>query len=422
MGRWLAGVVALCLACPLAAQEFFTLEGHGGPIRQIAVAPDGRIATASFDNSVGLWADGTPHWYEGHAAAVNTVLFAHDALFSGGDDFTLRRWPDGAEVGRHDGKIVALAALPDAIASASWDGTIGLWPLDDTNPSRMTGHQGPVNALVLRGDGALLSASTDGSIRAWDVATGQETARLVRDGFGINALALDPAGKWLAYGAADGTTRVIDPATGAAIADFTADRRPILALAVSPDGSRLAVGDGHGYIMVIDTRAWSVAHDFRATASGPIWTLAFSVDGRHILAGGLENRVYGWPLADLGDQAPMSGAPRDFLRPPETMENGERQFMRKCSICHDLHATGTRRAGPSLAGLFGRRAGTLAGYAYSDILDGSDIVWNDKTIDQLFDIGPDHYIPGSKMPMQRITNPQDRADLIGFLRRATAPE
>ena len=91
-------------------------------------------------------------------------------------------------------------------------------------------------------------------------------------------------------------------------------------------------------------------------------------------------------------------------------------------ICHDLRGTGSRRAGPSLAGLFGRRAGTLAGYPYSDILDGSDIVWNDNTIDQLFDIGPDHYIPGSKMPMQRITNPQDRADLIGFLHRATAPE
>ena len=47
---------------------------------------------------------------------------------------------------------------------------------------------------------------------------------------------------------------------------------------------------------------------------------------------------------------------------------------------------------------------------------------NDDTIDALFDEGPDHYIPGSKMPMQRITGADDRADLIAYLRRATDPE
>ena len=52
----------------------------------------------------------------------------------------------------------------------------------------------------------------------------------------------------------------------------------------------------------------------------------------------------------------------------------------------------------------------------------SDIVWSAETLGALFDLGPDHYVPGSNMPMQRITNPQDRADLIGFLRSATAPE
>jgi cytochrome c len=101
------------------------------------------------------------------------------------------------------------------------------------------------------------------------------------------------------------------------------------------------------------------------------------------------------------------------------MDNGERQFQRICSICHTLTGSTARRAGPTLAGLFGRRAGTVADYIYSDTLDGSDIVWNETTIDALFDEGPDHYIPGSKMPMQRITNATDRDDLIAFLRQAT---
>jgi cytochrome c len=82
----------------------------------------------------------------------------------------------------------------------------------------------------------------------------------------------------------------------------------------------------------------------------------------------------------------------------------------------------SRKAGPTLYGVFGRPAGTVPGYAYSETLDSSDIVWNDDTIDALFDLGPDHYIPGSKMPMQRITAPRDRQDMIDYLREATATE
>lgn len=68
--------LALCCAVPGAAQEFFTLKGHGGPVRGIAVGPDGAILTASFDNSVGFWRDGAPVWLEGHRAGVNVVVFA----------------------------------------------------------------------------------------------------------------------------------------------------------------------------------------------------------------------------------------------------------------------------------------------------------------------------------------------------------
>jgi cytochrome c len=97
--RWLA--VALALIPLPAWSEFFTLKGHGGPIMGIATAPDGRIATASFDNSVGLWSDQMPEWLEGHEAAVNSVVFNGTAIYSAGDVFTLRRWPGGEVVGQH---------------------------------------------------------------------------------------------------------------------------------------------------------------------------------------------------------------------------------------------------------------------------------------------------------------------------------
>ena len=89
-------LVLICLPLSaLAADGFFTLKGHGGPIMGIAVGPDGQIATASFDNAVGLWTDEEPEWLDGHEAAVNTVHFNHTSLLSAGDDFTVRTWPGG---------------------------------------------------------------------------------------------------------------------------------------------------------------------------------------------------------------------------------------------------------------------------------------------------------------------------------------
>ena len=242
---------------------------------------------------------------------------------------------------------------------------------------------------------------------------------LVEQGFGINRLVVLDG--WLAYGAVDGATRIIDAETGAQLADFTLDRRPILALAHHKETAQLAVGDGQGYIMVVDTRNWRIARDFRAMREGPVWALAFDQPGARLWAGGLDAVIYGWPVALLGEFDPV-GDSRAFLTAPDTVSNGERQFLRKCSICHALRDDGTRKAGPHLAGIFGRPAGSLKDYRYSETLDQAAIIWNDESIDALFDLGPDHYIPGSKMPMQRITGAEDRADLIAFLKQATGGE
>lgn len=436
--RWVVGAVLIC-ALPAQAQDFFTLQGHGGPIMDIAVSSSGQIATASFDNAVGVWTATTPTWYDGHEAAVNVVDFwPGGVIVSAGDDFSVRYWLSNTtnrELGRHQGKVASLAVSPVAnmIASASWDGTVGLWPLatdqrellgpivDAENPVFLTGHKQGVNDVVFSQDGKrLFSASTDGTIRVWDVITGTQTQLLVSHGFGVNKLVLNEDDGWLAYGAVDGSTRFINPHNGDLIRDITLDRRPILALAYDGNTRQLAVGDGDGYIMLIDTNDMSISRDFRATERGPVWALAFSPDGQNIHAGGIESIVYSWPVETMTKHEQMSGAVQTFLENPAELENGERQFKRKCSICHTLTEGSARRAGPTLHQLFGRAAGSVGDYSYSATLTESDIVWSADTISALFDEGPDNYIPGTKMPMQRIAAQQDRDDLIDYLRRATA--
>ena len=425
-------LAALILAAATGAQagDYAVLTGHGGPVMDVAVSPDGSHAlTASFDNSVGLWdlSTGTPTWLDGHEAAVKAAVFTgpgHAA--SAGDDFSIELWDltTGQRLHRmqgHQGQIKDLAVSPDGteLASASWDGSIGLWDLrTGTLKAMLTGHEGAVNDVIYTA-GSLISASADGTIRTWDRTSHAQTRILIRHGFGVTCLLSNPAGNWLVYGATDGGTRVIDLRTGDILADLTLDRRPVLDIAASPDMTQIAVGDGEGHIMVVDTADWDIAHDFRAAKRGPIWALAYTADGQSVLAGGIDDAAYVWPIGAKQGGPIMGTVERAFLKDPDEMTNGERQFSRKCSICHSLTDDGVRRAGPSLAGLFGRRAGTFPGYTYSTTVAEADIIWSETTIDRLFDEGPDHYLPGTKMPMQRITSPDDRADLIAFLRDNT---
>lgn len=419
---------------PPAPSGFARLEGHGGPIMGVSIAPNAPLAaTASFDNSIGLWrlddAAPSPRWLDGHEAAVNCAVFTADAarLVSGADDFDLILWDvaSGELVRRfegHRGKVlnVALSDDGESAASASWDGSIGLWRLDGSAPPRfLTGHGSGVNdVLFAEGGRALFSASSDGTVRKWDVESGRQIRVEARHGFGVRLLEIDEAAGWLAYGATDGVVRVLDLASGAEIASLTGDRRPILALELSDDRRLLAYGDGEGYISVVSTEDWSLLHDFRAVVRGPVWALDFAHDGR-LIAGGLDDSAAIWPVGSEAEPL-FDGFERRFHVDPETVSNGERQFARKCSVCHALTPDGRRRAGPTLYGVFGREAGTLPGYTYSEALTEAEFVWSPETLDKLFDLGPDHYTPGSKMPMQRIVDPADRADLIAFLSEATA--
>jgi cytochrome c len=436
----LIGALLTCLpgmagAAGESGNGYANLVGHGGPVKGVAISADGSYAlTASFDYSVGLWdlrSNSLVRWLEGHEAAANTVAFLPDGLHavSAGDDFDLILWElaTGRALRRmegHKGKLIAVTVSPDGklVASSGWDGLVGLWPLDrDAPPLWLKGHRANVNDAKFTADGkTLFTASYDGTIRRWDVASGAMERVFVEHGFGVNHLVLNEVEGWLAYGAVDGAVRAVGLDSGAELADLTADRRPILALAESPDGRFLAVGDGEGYIMIVDTADWTIARDFRAAVRGPIWALQYDGDGGRLLAGGLADEAALWPVGG-GRDALFAEGRRVFHTPPEEMSNGERQFVRKCSICHTLEPDSRRRAGPTLYGLFGRPAGSVPGYSYSDGLAASGVVWEAETINLLFEQGPDHFTPGSKMPMQQIAKLADRQDLIAYLRDNTGP-
>ena len=89
-----------------------------------------------------------------------------------------------------------------------------------------------------------------------------------------------------------------------------------------------------------------------------------------------------------------------------------------CAGCHSL-VPRRIRVGPSLASLFGRKAGSLPSFPiYSMALKTTDIVCNEKTLD-VWLTNPKEFIPGTKMPFAGLKDPQERADMIAYLKEAT---
>jgi len=96
---------------------------------------------------------------------------------------------------------------------------------------------------------------------------------------------------------------------------------------------------------------------------------------------------------------------------------GQRVFG-ACAACHSLQ-TDRNMTGPSLADLWGRKAGNLTSFSrYSSALSSADFEWNDKTLDEWIN-DPQHLVPGNEMTFPGIKDARQRADLLAFLKEAT---
>ncbi len=90
---------------------------------------------------------------------------------------------------------------------------------------------------------------------------------------------------------------------------------------------------------------------------------------------------------------------------------GKQVFDNNCSGCHVL--TGQGFAGPPLAGVYGRKAGTAPDFMYSDAMKKSGIVWNDTSL-RHFLADPSMTVPGTTMTFS-LTSPQERDNVIAYL-------
>ena len=403
------------------------LRGHGGPVRALAISPDGaRAISGSFDTSAIRWSlrrNVAEQVLRFHDSAVNAVAFLKDGrVVTAGADAHIAIWTQGQPqpdkvLDGHTGPIAGLAVSPsgDLLASASWDHSVRLWPLAGGAPQVLEGNAQNVNGVAFSPDGEkVVSAGYDATVRIWPVTGGSGAVFTVPSP--LNAVVVAPDGEIVTAGA-NGRVYFVSPA-GKILDEIEASPTPIIALAMSPDGARVAAAGIRGSVAIIERKTRKLAHTLVGPGL-PVWSVVFFSDNRTLLTGGADRMIRRWD-ASSGEPADavVAGAPEDPLA-AYAGDHGAEVF-RACVACHTLTSDEGNKAGPSLAGIFGRRIATLPGYHYSDALKHMNIVWTPETVSKMFEIGPMAYTPGTKMPEQTIGSPEDRKALVDFLAKATA--
>jgi cytochrome c len=425
--RTLVLCALIAAACAAGLQPIHAqLRGHGGAVRALAISADGlHVISGSFDTSAIRWSlsrNVAEQVMRFHDGPVNAVAWLKDGrIVTAGGDAHIAIWTAGKQspdrvLDGHTGPIAALAISPDGktLASASWDRTVRLWPLAG-GPSRvLEGNGQNVNGVAFSPDGAqVLSAGYDGTIRVWQTAGSAVAVHNLPSP--LNSVITAPNGDIIAAGA---TGKVFFlSAAGELSAAVEAGTTPIIQLAISKDARLVAAATTRGSVAVIDRDQRRLMHTLVGPGL-PVWSIAFLPDNATLLTGGTDafirrwNAVTGEPL-----DSTLVGIPEDPLK--QYAGNHGADVFRACVACHTLKPDEGQKAGPTLWHIFGRRIATLPGYNFSPALKKLDIVWSKETIAKLFEIGPAHYTPGTKMPEQTINAEDDRKALVDFLARVT---
>jgi sterol desaturase/sphingolipid hydroxylase (fatty acid hydroxylase superfamily) len=209
----------------------------------------------------------------------------------------------------HDRAVLAVAISPNGnwIASASEDGTIKVWDVATTKEKHtIKASPRPVRSVAISPNGKqVLAGCADGTVRIWDAQTGQLQRELPGHTTGVLSIAASADGKHILSGSADMTAKLIDAPTGRKELALTDHIGAVLCVAMSADGSRLVRATGSMaklWNVVSGREEWPLLGH-----RDLVYTVAMSPDGLHIATGSLDATVKVWDVATLREDSTLRG-------------------------------------------------------------------------------------------------------------------
>ncbi len=284
--------------------------------RSLALSPDGERVLIGSRHSATEWlidgyqALGKFSGHHGHAVTAVAYSGNPDELLTGSRDGSIRRWnrqqtdkpllrwcphnaycthirvsPDGQWVLSYGSGVVAETSIETGKSRLSWDR-----------------HDGPVECVtavpagVLAKNQAVISGSTDETVRGWNILDGASAVTLEGANLGAYALAVAADGSRAAAGCKDGVIREYALPAGTLIRELKGHLGYIRCLAYTPDGQSLLSGAGDGRIHVWDMERDEPVRTMKEHLGG-VLALGVSTDGTRLLSGGRDTTVRLWDLA-----------------------------------------------------------------------------------------------------------------------------
>jgi hypothetical protein len=265
------------------------------------------MLTGCSDNAARLWdaeSGGEIHRFEGHSRKVDSVAFSSDGRFvlTGSWDGTTRLWEveSGREIRRFEGRLSALSADGRHVLTGNGDAAL-LWEAETGKRIRQFYVPSEsVLALALSPDEKYLVTLSEKCLlfgpctaRLWGLDSGKELRRKEEGYLGIlstSSIAFSPDGRYVLTKSEDNTARLWRSRTGQDVWRFTGDS-PIVSVGFSPDGKYAMTGSDDGTTGVWDVETGEEVRRFDGH-SGQISSLAFSGDGKLVMTGGAQTKIW----------------------------------------------------------------------------------------------------------------------------------